>query len=275
MNGFLNILAEYDRLVGEGLAADRPALRAASAGEVFGTLSQRGTEAGATVWPAAEGFSAATPFHAAVVVLLLLYVLVLYRHPELPAALREYIFSPVAARDGRMNDNRHDPLRGFSWGYLLLGAIFFCTAVIRLTDLIAPDGAAAVSEPVRLLAVPAVVLLFFALIAFQNILLYLAGSVTVSRPFTMSLVRVKTIYFRLAAVVITPILLMWALSPAGSSRVFEIIIALQVLMIAVAFLRETFLLFVSKKLSIYHWILYLCAVEAFPVSLVCLLAARG
>ena len=272
MNSYLNLLADY--YAQAGAATQVPALRAATAGEVFGTLSQRAAETAAVAPPAEGLFSSTTVFHAAALLLLVCYAAVLYLHPELPASLREYIFSPVSARDERLNDNRHDPLRGFSWGYLLLGALFFCTAVIRLTDMLVPAGMS-LPDAVRMLAVPVAVGMFFALLAFQRGTLALTGAVTVSRPLTTALMRVKTIYFRLAAVTVTPVLLLWALSPAGSGRTFGIIIALEVLLIALAFLRETILLFISKKLSIYHWILYLCTVEAFPVSFVCLLAARG
>ncbi|MBQ5352799.1 MAG: DUF4271 domain-containing protein, partial [Alistipes sp.] len=35
----------------------------------------------------------------------------------------------------------------------------------------------------------------------------------------------------------------------------------------ILFVKETFLFFVSQKISILHWILYLCALEIFPLSL--------
>ena len=273
MNTYLNQLAEY--YGASGTAVQAPTLRVATAGEVFGALSQRAADAGAVAEQVAEGFSTTVVFHAAVLLLLVCYAIVLYRHPELLASLREYIFSPVSTRDERLNDNRHDPLRGFSWGYLFLGVLFFCTAAVRAVDMLAPEGAAAVAPPARLLAIPLAAGVFLALLALQHTLLALTGTVTVSRQLTTALTRVKTIYYRLTTATLTPILLLWALLPAGSGRAFVIIIALQLFFVSVAFLRETFLLFISKKLSIYHWILYLCTVEAFPVSFVWLLAARG
>lgn len=277
MNGFLKILAEYDLTAGAGGAHHAAAPRAVTAEEVFGHLSQRADAAGTTGAAAqlAEGFSSTTLFHAAAVLLLVCYVLVLYRHPEILKSLREHIFSTGAGRNERLNDNRHDPLRGFSWGRMLLDTLFVCTAVVRLADLLMPTAAAALPPQARLLAVPIVAGVFCATVAYQNTMLALAGAVTVSRPLTSAIGRIRSIYFRLATVVLTPVLLLWVLSPAGRGVVFEAVIALQVIFIAVAFLRETFLLFISKKLSIYHWFLYLCTVEAFPLSLVCLLAVRG
>lgn len=283
MNVFLDILAEYYRTgggaVGDAAAGNGlPALHAAaSADQLFGPLSHyAGTgDAAAFAVRYAGGFSATTMFHAVTVLLLICYVLVMYRHPELLKTLQEHIFSPGGARDQHRNDNRHDPLRGFSWGRLLLDTLFVCTAAVRLTDTLAPSAADSLPAAARMLAVPVVAGLYYLTVAYQSGLLALTGTVTVSRPLTSALGRTKTVYFRLATVVLTPVLLLWALCPTGEGRAFAAAIALLGLFIALAFLRETFLLFISKKLSIYHWILYLCTVEAFPVSFVWLLAARG
>ena len=40
------------------------------------------------------------------------------------------------------------------------------------------------------------------------------------------------------------------------------------------YLKESLMLFLSKKISILHWFLYLCAVEIFPVSFVWLSLTR-
>ena len=273
MNGYLNILAEYERTAGAGA----PALRCAAPDQIFGPLSQRaaGADAAAAVTHAAGGFSSTELFHAAAVVLLVCYVLVLYRHPELLRSLREHLFSSGAGRDEHLNDNRNDPLRGFSWGRMLLDTLFFSTAVVRLVDLAAPDAAAAVPPPARMLALPLAAALFGLTVAYQYSLLALSGAVTVSRPLTSTLAHLKTVYYRLVTVALTPLLLLWVLCPEGSGATFGIIIAMVLAAMVAIFMRETFLLFVSKKLSIFHWILYLCAVEAFPLSLVCLAAARG
>ena len=52
------------------------------------------------------------------------------------------------------------------------------------------------------------------------------------------------------------------------------IIVIELLATVFLYLRETLNLFLSKKISILHWILYLCTVEIFPISLIGLLAAR-
>ena len=286
MNGFLDTLAHYYMTVGKGTGegtCESPDpellnLHAASPSEVFGGLSQRAAEADAPGLLAAvgEGFSSTTPYHAVALLLLICYVAMLYRHPELFKSLRNYIFSPGTSRDQHLSDSRtNDPLHGFSWGRALMNILFVCTVTLRMADLIAPDAATSLSAALRMAAIPAVAAMFCLTVGYQNGLLALAGAITVSRPLTTALNRIKSIYFRLATLLLTPVVLMWVLAPRHQSIIFETVILLELLFVAVAFLRESFLLFMSKKLSIYHWILYLCTVEAFPLSLVCLLAARG
>ena len=278
MNGFLNILAEYQLAVGgAGGSGGAASLHEVPAAEMFGPLSQRVADGSMTAAAArlSDGFSSTVVFHAVTVLLLICYVLVLYRHPDLLKSLHEHLFSPGAGRDQHMNDNRNDPLRNFSWGGLLLDILFFCTAAVRLLDAVAPEAAATLPVGLRMLAVPVAAGVFLALSCSQISLLAVSGAVTVSRPLTSTLTRIKTMYLRLSTVTLTPVVLLWALCPASGAALFEIIFALLLAAIAAAFLRETFLLFISKKLSIYHWFLYLCTVEAFPLSLICLLALRA
>ena len=69
-------------------------------------------------------------------------------------------------------------------------------------------------------------------------------------------------------------LLLFALCPRGTGDVWFCIIVIELLATVFLYLRETLNLFLSKKISILHWILYLCIVEVFPVSLLWLLVAR-
>ena len=69
-------------------------------------------------------------------------------------------------------------------------------------------------------------------------------------------------------------LLLFALCPRGTGDVWFCIIVIELLATVFLYLRETLNLFLSKKISILHWILYLCTVEIFPISLIGLLAAR-
>lgn len=111
-------------------------------------------------------------------------------------------------------------------------------------------------------------------VLFQLAAVRLAGAVTLSQPFISQVVLLKRTYFTLAVIITSPVLLLFALCPRGTGGVWFFIIVIQLAVTAILYLREVLNLFISKKISILHWILYLCIVEVFPVSLLWLLVAR-
>ena len=110
--------------------------------------------------------------------------------------------------------------------------------------------------------------------AYQTIAVRLAGALTLSQPFIAQLMLLKRTCFALGMILISPPLLLFALCPQGTGGVWFCIIAVELAAAAVLYLKETLNLFLSKKVSILHWFLYLCTVEVFPVSLLWLLVAR-
>ena len=80
--------------------------------------------------------------------------------------------------------------------------------------------------------------------------------------------------FALTVLLTSPALLLFALCPRNTGDVWFLIITIELAVAAILYLRESLRLFISKKISILNWILYLCSVEIFPASLVWLLLAR-
>ena len=136
----------------------------------------------------------------------------------------------------------------------------------RLTELL-PHGAVLALSLLATLACAGVVL-------FQLATVRMAGAVTLSQPFISQVILLKRTYFTLAVIVTSPVLLLFALCPRGTGGVWFCIIVIELIVTAILYLREVLNLFISKKVSILHWILYLCIVEVFPVSLLWLLVAR-
>ena len=72
----------------------------------------------------------------------------------------------------------------------------------------------------------------------------------------------------------TPFLALWLLAPAGEGKIWFWVIIIELVVSLILYLQETLSLFISKKISILHWFLYLCGVEIFPISLLILLTVR-
>ena len=100
------------------------------------------------------------------------------------------------------------------------------------------------------------------------------GGVAMCSDVTSAVMRLRKICFAIFTICSAPTILLYALSEIGRSKVFLYLIVAELVTIFLVFLYETFVLFVSKKISVLHWILYLCTVELFPVSLIVLTAIR-
>ncbi len=100
------------------------------------------------------------------------------------------------------------------------------------------------------------------------------GALTLARSFITQLQQLRRTFFALMVVVVTPILLLFALCPRGTGGMWFLLIVIELAATAFLYFKETLNLFLSKKISILHWFLYLCGVEIFPISLVWLAITR-
>ena len=111
-----------------------------------------------------------------------------------------------------------------------------------------------------------VIVALAALMLVQHTILYTIGWVTRSQAVVKSMLQMRTVYFVFITIVVAPILI---LAQMGWMGVYEgwlyvgcALAAISVLL----YLKESLSLFISKKVSILHWILYLCTVEVLPLS---------
>lgn len=249
--------------------------RTVGAGEFFGQQSLL-----AAPRPAAQQQPRLTdelPFQGLVLLLTLLFGLLLYRNP-----------GDMRALVGRVAFERHDSERtsdesgnaGFTRFLniaLALGFLLAGVTAVRLCD--RPDIAQELlsmgnGSTLSLLLALGVGLLFLLVYLYGILLLRAVGGVTLTSGFTTQLIRIKRGYAALGAIILAPVILLFALSPLGSDTIWAGLLTAGWLITFLLYLRETFALFISKKVSILHWILYLCAVEIFPVTLLWLLVVR-
>lgn len=156
-----------------------------------------------------------------------------------------------------------------------IGMLFMGVMAVKYGDMLMPGTLTDVLSEGAVLALSLLTTLACMAVAlFQVTTVRLAGALTLSQPFISQLVLLKRTYFSLAVIVTSPALLLFALCPRGTGEVWFYVIAVELFVTAILYLKETFALFISKKISLLHWILYLCTVEIFPISLLWLLVAR-
>ena len=108
---------------------------------------------------------------------------------------------------------------------------------------------------------------------YQRLMLLAIGFVTGGRDFADTLLYVKKACFATTALFLSPVVVLSALSePEGRGWLY--CIAGECFILSLIFLKETIVLFIRKKIPIFQWFLYLCTVEAFPLTLICASIAR-
>ena len=115
----------------------------------------------------------------------------------------------------------------------------------------------------------------FLLILCERGALYLVGLVSGNANACSDLWHIKLLYFSTTIIMLTPLLIL-ALLTEGLIAKIALYCSVAVCSISLLlFIKETFLLFRAQRFSIFHWILYLCALEIFPVSLLLAPVLRG
>lgn len=214
-------------------------------------------------------------FQGFVLLLAATYILMLYHHPGDIRGLLTRI-SRDTAGDRRLTEE--PGASGFSRFLNLVtavGILFMGVAVVKYGDSLMPRQLAEILPHGAVLVLSLLVSFACVVLAgLQLIAVRAAGAVTISQEFVSRLILLKRIYFSLGVIVASPALLLFALCPRGTGGVWFCAVAIGLTVTAFLYLKETFRLFLVKKISVLHWFLYLCTVEIFPVSFLWLLAAR-
>lgn len=249
--------------------------RTVGAEEFFGQQSQ--LVAPRPVVPQLQRLTDELPFQGLVLLLTLLFGLLLYRNPGDMRALVGRVAFERRDSERTSDESGNAGFTRFLNIALALGFLLAGITAVRLCD--RPDIAQELlrmgdGSTLSLLLALGVGLLFLLVYLYGILLLRAVGGVTLTSGFTTQLIRIKRGYAALGAIILAPVILLFALSPLGSDTLWAGVLTAGWLITFLLYLRETFALFISKKVSILHWILYLCAVEIFPVTLLWLLVVR-
>ena len=114
-----------------------------------------------------------------------------------------------------------------------------------------------------------------ALIFGVRIALYIVGIVSECVNFYNAIWHSKMLCFSTTMVLISPMLILLLLSEGLSARIALFTSVAVCSIVLILSIKDSFLLFRAQRFSIFHWILYLCALEIFPLSLLLAPIARG
>lgn len=208
-----------------------------------------------------------------VAVVVFLYFFCLYRYFDDVRALFGSVFRRSVAPSERMLERRRSEIfYGFLGKLFLIGT---CT-LGAIASLWADRTVAweAVGPYARVALPFAAMAAFVAVVAVQYAMLAVAGGITRSWPTMAVLLRIRLIYFVLATVIVLPPVLMWQMNGGTGGEEWLRVACLAAAVAVVMYVRESVTLFNSKKISILHWILYLCIVEIMPFTLLWQIVVR-
>ena len=203
-------------------------------------------------------------YNLLVVGMLLYYLYCICRYWDDICALFESVFTRKVGSASRAGERlRSDIFYGSLGKLFMLGA---CSLGVLAALDTAQAGYELPSNDMLYLPF-AVILSFLLIVVVQYIVLGMVGIVTRSIGDVALFMRIRLTYFVLATILASPILLMAFMAAPTASGVWLSFGCLAVVVALVFFVRESVGFFISKKVSILHWILYLCTVEILPFSL--------
>lgn len=243
-----------------------------SAADLFGTATRlvQGDVPSAT-----SAVSAADNgvFQAVSLVLVMVYMLVLLRRADVIRSLVASASGGIMRRISRKQINPADR-RNVSLALAATGIITVAMVAVLLTDTRTGGSAEIFGEGVWLpfggciAALAAFVLAEYAMV--QCI-----GLVSGRKDVCDGILQLKLLHFSTAILTILPAAMLYIFSPAKTANVWLGIILVQACLSVILFLKESLSLFISQRVSILHWFLYLCGVELLPASLLLAPVLRG
>lgn len=205
------------------------------------------------------------------------YMLSIYNNITDARTLLNRVFRDRASNseERRFDDPSGGRYVRFMHTMAVIGMLCIGVSVVKfgqpLLGLLPFEGAPVVAVLASGLTVSA---LFLLVAGYQWTLLRTVGALTLTQPLVAQLRQLRTLYFAAVTLPAAPTLLLLAFCPPHTGKLWFALIVIELSVTLFLYVKETLTLFLSKKVSILHWILYLCGVELFPVSLLWLLAVR-
>ena len=199
-----------------------------------------------------------------VALIFIYYLFCICRYFDDIKVLLSSIFDSKVQHAGRAGERRRSDIFYGSLGKLFMLGVCFVGVLAAIAVARAGVG---LPQQMMLYAPFAVMALYLGVILIQYLFLSIVGFVTQSYGEMAALMRIRLTYFVLGTVMVAPVLLMAMIGTGVGADVWLNVVFVAIGVVGVLFIRESVGFFISKKVSILHWILYLCTVEILPFSL--------
>lgn len=235
-----------------------------SAEELFGTASHLAEPSSEAVALTIGSLGSLYQIVAAVAAIVFTFILVRYA-----GALTHIILISVLGRDKRTSVQLlTSDVRNIEIATSLLGVLLISLIVMRLSIV---DSLQPLFAPLSMLSNWGIAGITLAaivgVILAERILLWIVGAVSSRNDVCNGIWHIKLLHFSCVILLTSPLLLVMLLSSGVIARIaFYASVAICFISLFL-FIKETFLLFRTQRVSIFHWFLYLCTLEISPLSL--------
>ena len=243
-----------------------------SAEELFGVQNQLVEQAGGDTLSGIASLGVAYQGAAAAIALLFIFILVHH------FALFRHLIVSYFSKQGNDSESHlfAAEIKNIKLFTSLIGSLLLSLLVMRLS---VESWATPIFESLPALSiweVGGIVLGAIILtIVVEGLMLYLVGLISERSDVCKEIWHAKNLYFSIVIIILSPMLILALLTEGtiAQSAIFASVIVCSLSLIL--FVKETFLLFRTQRFSIFHWFLYLCALEIFPLSLLLAPIVRG
>jgi hypothetical protein len=205
-------------------------------------------------------------YHSLVAVTLVAYLVMLLRSWNFIGSVWSGVLSNRSEQRMAM-DGGELPLEQFKYRAATLGFLLFALITVRVADIFAegsiPKEGEWLVDYVTLVGMLFSVVVAAWFYAFHKVVGWLSQSDSLSQ-----LSAIAYINFVRMVVLLYPLVAVWLVADFGEGFVVSIMLYVVTLLLIVLYIKDTFVLFLQKNISIFYWILYLCTAILLPFSFV-------
>lgn len=240
--------------------------------ELFGEASRLAVQSTSEAVAGISSLGLLYQVTTSVIALLFLFVLVRYSDQF------RYLLLSFANRNIKQSEMHiyASELRNIKIFMSFIGISFLALFVMRLTVV---EELCHLLYPLYGISTWGIGLLFFGalwlMILGERFALYLSGIVSEQEKFCNEIWNLKMLHFAATITIVAPLLVLMLLAEGLVVKISLYTSVSLCFISLVLFIKESFFLFRAQRFSIFHWILYLCALEIFPLSLLMAPIVRG
>lgn len=206
-------------------------------------------------------------FQAIVICITLVYMFFIIRYWNF---VRYFLLSSVGIKTTKRSQTHINPGEQYNLEVVMIvvGVIFLGLAVVRGCGLWMPQAFEGITPSDTVWVVGGTVAAGVSLLmGLEYLALKATGVVSERAVACHELLHLKLLHLAVTFATILPFGVLFLLGDERAANICFWVMAAECLISLIIFVKETFLFFVAQKISILHWILYLCALEILPVSL--------